>query len=404
MCQANLTLEVITPMYLRRIEGEDPEWRLSSIKGIMRFWFCAALGAYVSPEKDGEKLNLLTLENMVFGSTSRKSPVILKKIKQDFKKNSFSKKSSQDLLYLAGPAIQKEKFFIDINSTFTFNLSAPEPYYTLALSSLWLASYFGGLGARSRRGFGSFSIKFVGNKPSISLEFEPEETDDPEKFARFLKTNLNKILSFIKGEFLKQDYVTWKEDQLPTFPCFRKGFWEATVKRLDSCKDANKALSQVGNYLRSFRSTGDFSEKKRKTLDYETISEIFASSEKKEIVLQNLVFGLPLNFVRTIKKGKKKEIKVKKGFELKVQDKNISRRASPLFLSISKGKNTFFLIATGFNEKFLEENVKIKIFKVAEEKKEKEKPLSVKVPEDTKGIFEFIKKLQGVSFSEVDDE
>lgn len=147
------TCEVITPMFLAGADGTTPELRPASIKGALRFWWRAMNGHL-------EWKKMLELEGKIFGNTQQRSSLLIR-IEKDLKAT-----SRLSLLPHKGgstiPCFPKsdESFIVK------FSLTKIENDFTLeSIKALFiLTSILGGLGKRSRRGFGSFEITQINNK------------------------------------------------------------------------------------------------------------------------------------------------------------------------------------------------------------------------------------------------
>lgn len=135
-------LKIITPMFLAGADGETPELRPSSFKGCMRYWWRAAVA--VADIKD-----LHRREAELFGSSaegSGRSPVTIK-LEGRLEPGEYRPLPHSD------------------NKQFTLNGFKPGQTFELILSArknlelyadiLELSLILGGVGKRSRRGFGS---------------------------------------------------------------------------------------------------------------------------------------------------------------------------------------------------------------------------------------------------------
>ena len=152
MNSIKFTCEVVTPMFLAGADGEKPELRPPSIKGAMRFWWRAMHGYYTLSQLRQE-------EARIFGGggeDARRSNVVIKTTHPewdgDFK-----------------PCLLPHK---NLGSTKAFNPKIPQSFeITLSLNRLSdgfdiskleglfvITCVLGGLGKRSRRGFGSVKI------------------------------------------------------------------------------------------------------------------------------------------------------------------------------------------------------------------------------------------------------
>lgn len=156
------TCEVITPMFLAGADGTTPELRPASIKGALRFWWRAMNGHLV--EEDGDLTLLKTREAEIFGGSGEgqgRSKILIRVIPNKIHIKKFGRIDSK-IKYLAYGA--EERSFINVGSTFTINITVNEGNNERANSLLnviktafSLLVYFGGIGAKSRNGFGSFT-------------------------------------------------------------------------------------------------------------------------------------------------------------------------------------------------------------------------------------------------------
>ncbi|WP_457548460.1 type III-B CRISPR module RAMP protein Cmr1 [Archaeoglobus sp.] len=85
MFKAEFDVEAITPIFMRGADQSKAEIRASSIKGLMRWWFRALAGNYFGDDIAGLK----KAEEYVFGSTNRKSRVVVEIISKDPKPMDF---------------------------------------------------------------------------------------------------------------------------------------------------------------------------------------------------------------------------------------------------------------------------------------------------------------------------
>lgn len=168
-----ITLKTITPMFLAGADGKTPELRPPSLKGALRFWW-RAMNGHLSLEKLKEK------EGKIFGNTERRSRVVIRIKKAGLEPNDTSE-SKEDFIiksdrvgkykvpaidYLAygleeqGGARGLERDYIVRNKSFELNLRASDKEVeNEVLKALYALARFGGLGANSRNGFGSFVIE-----------------------------------------------------------------------------------------------------------------------------------------------------------------------------------------------------------------------------------------------------
>lgn len=149
--EQRLDLKVVTPLFLggASVTG-SPEHRPPSLKGVMRFWHRAAgLGALKS-------------EPRLFGSSSGKQAGQARFLLQAEAiptANSVSSGFSELPLKYLGYGVEGKRSYIipgtDLSMRLVFHPSLSVQDKGTVRRSLELMSYFGGLGSRSRRGFGS---------------------------------------------------------------------------------------------------------------------------------------------------------------------------------------------------------------------------------------------------------
>jgi CRISPR-associated protein Cmr1 len=152
--ELEITLETVTPLFLGGANPRGkPELRAASFRGAMRFWLRALLGGVLgdSVETVGQE------EAKRFGSTEGASPVVVRA--KTIGDQPLVEGSYRPLLH--NP--QKNFRFPGFRDRQMFNLvlsvrpgAVPLPEITIA--SALLFCNLGGLGKRSRRGFGSLQI------------------------------------------------------------------------------------------------------------------------------------------------------------------------------------------------------------------------------------------------------
>ena len=155
MEQITFTCELITPLFMSGADGTTPELRPTGIKAALRFWW-RAMNGHLSLK------DLKETEGKIFGDTSQRSRIIIHAI--DFISPRIVKRS---------PLPHRERSFMkdafDTRQRFELDLGLIEnPNFSIKqLESLvYLTFTLGGLGNRSRRGFGSIKIL---NQPAPTL-------------------------------------------------------------------------------------------------------------------------------------------------------------------------------------------------------------------------------------------
>lgn len=225
--------EVVTPMFIGGANKEDAELRGASIKGLLRFWWRVINGYKFNNVKE-----MLKKENEIFGSTENSSSFDIKLFSSNFQtsKNSLSPgiryKDSITIIdrntgnrykkeinlgiidFLAfGSLIEynKEKKsniylrrHIPVNTKFEIHiLFKNSKYLKDILQSFIMLSKHGGIGSKSRNGFGCFKI-LNNNKllDQYKIDNKIYENIEPKSFLIF--SNKTKKIN------LPRTYDTWE--------------------------------------------------------------------------------------------------------------------------------------------------------------------------------------------------
>ncbi|GBE26292.1 hypothetical protein BMS3Bbin03_00204 [bacterium BMS3Bbin03] len=149
--------ETITPMFLAGADGRTPELRPPSIKGMLRFWWRTIQACPVKQLREKEGKIFGSSEEEIGRSTFR---LIIK--------GDFETKSEKPLPHHFNDNKSFQLPAIKAGTSFQILTDAGESLHNLFI----LTSILGGLGKRSRRGFGSFAITHIDEKllPRVSME------------------------------------------------------------------------------------------------------------------------------------------------------------------------------------------------------------------------------------------
>jgi CRISPR-associated protein Cmr1 len=142
------TLETVTPLFLGGSDPRgEPELRAASFRGAMRFWLRALLGGVLGDRPD----KIFERESQVFGSTDHASPVVVRLELHNLGSDGFNPLPHKQVTFRFNGFKPGQRFDICL-------LSRDEDALQQAQKALLLLCYLGGLGRRSRRGFGSLQI------------------------------------------------------------------------------------------------------------------------------------------------------------------------------------------------------------------------------------------------------
>jgi len=307
-------IELVTPMFMGGADPQGPlEFRAASLKGLLRFWFRAI---YPGQWQEEERL---------FGSTDYRSPV---KITTSVKKLVDGKVKSDklhDYAYLGYGLLKYDKNkqknlterpFFDVGTQLTIHFSfvgsLDQNDREKILRAFWALAMFGGLGARSRRGFGSFKVNSPEN--SYDLPFSFAERQD---YFKNMKAALGEIKKTRKGS-------------LPKHTCFSP---YSRVVISPAASSAQKAWQKIGKQFKDYR---DYKHNLDAKNDHDLMMDYLWHGTAPKTTPTRAAFGLPHNYF-----FKKKDIagqvrpELKGGVDL-LQEGKAGRRASPVMMHIQK--------------------------------------------------------------------
>ncbi len=177
-------VEVVTPMFLGSSDSKKSELRVPSIKGVLRFWW-RALNAHLSLD------NLREQEAEIFGDAGDR-----------YGKSKVQIKISNTIIYNGK---NKENPVPHKKVNFAFPCFAPGEKFSLKIYGnkkvfdlFELLSILGGLGKRSRRGFGSFTINKINGE-----EYRP--VSSTEGILTLLQNISNNKFKIDNGKIIRTD-------------------------------------------------------------------------------------------------------------------------------------------------------------------------------------------------------
>ena len=201
-CMSTLRFEVetLSPMFLRGADGDTPELRPPSFKGMLRYWWRAAKVLPV-PE-------LHALESQVFGGASgnegQRSTVTIRLRHDAFATNQHKPVPHRGFRLEAFNPGQRFEIILQRLP------HCPVPLSEIR-NAMFVALQLGGVGFRSRRGFGSMRIR------SINGEAYRMPDDPLEPVAEALHA-LNDNFVYEHGEY---ETIRYEGDTAPRYPWIR---------------------------------------------------------------------------------------------------------------------------------------------------------------------------------------
>jgi CRISPR-associated protein Cmr1 len=388
MTELKVAMETVTPLFLGGAEPRGKsELRPPSFRGAMRYWLRALLAGVLGDDVKRVK----EAEAAIFGSTEEKwggaSAICIQVDHPPLKPQPFAKQRAQtikkygreikqptgrDYLYWSMAEFRRRglpaRQFIPPGTPFTLTLrvrpgvSSGEAKMQEAVAALWLLMHLGGIGARSRRTAGSLAI------------VKPEQFGD---LAFTLKGANTQQIANELGKGVSQVRQMVREIHPAEPPDFQGGKSAFDVLHPQACKiwvlglwpSWERAVEGIGAAFRDFRTY--------RPPDHDNVAKWLRGEEIPTI--ERAIFGLPLPF--RYQKGPSGVVQGRPS----PSDEAITRRASPLWLKVSKTKQGKFVgIATLFLSAFLPEGEKLY------EKRDEEMERPVEPPADYSLILGFI--------------
>jgi len=208
MSEITLTLETVTPLFLGGADPRgQPELRPPSFRGAMRYWLRAALGGAIG---DSDMDGLHRLEEAVFGSTASASPICLR-VSGDPAVGRF-----HILPHKNGGVRQAFRPGETLNLTLWQELGrGAGPIWEVACAALNLMLTCGGVGLRSRRGYGTLRIVH-----SSCPELVPASPRSLREWRRRVEAAITGALAAARSLAQASDVTVAKVPQGPAqFPC-----------------------------------------------------------------------------------------------------------------------------------------------------------------------------------------
>jgi len=264
--------EIVSYMFAHGADQGTFELRATEIKGLLRFWFRTALSSKLEDNIKGLKF----IESYIFGDTSQKSKVIISvdaKPSHEFKVPIQGRNFNLNgipfpidpIKYIAfgmykNPRDTQWNSYVD-SGTFKINVELftsddkEKEYIASILDNLFfLFSTFGGIGAKSDKGFGSFQIK--------SIKYEPDKLklkEDINNAVENIFKNSKEIFDSKKPKDINFEAVNFKDlnskdlPPLPSYPFLNPQEPETFGSIPLSNVKLNEALSKIGEQYYKFR-------------------------------------------------------------------------------------------------------------------------------------------------------
>ena len=316
------TYRVVTPLFCAGSDGERPEFRLPSFKGVLRFWWralawsrCRDLDSLQAEEdylfgssKSGQsRVSMRVARSSVPQPIVRKDDVLGKLngdvvghgarylgygVMEAFRSQNRNTREGQLIR-----ACLQAPFEVTVRMT-AHDLSGPR--LASLKDALIALGTLGGMGAKSRKGYGSLVIR------SLSIDGDPQQV--PQSVD-----DLRRAILALRG--------SGTEAPLPEFTTLSPGTRHVLLE--SDKRDPLELLDLVGRELVRFRSwgrngriLGNLDSERRFRSDHDLMA-----GNRRDAHPKRIAFGLPHNYGR----GLEKQVK---------PFGQLDRRASPLFIHV----------------------------------------------------------------------
>lgn len=348
-----ITLQPLTPLFIggfdpRTSHPELESLRPPSLRGAVRFWYRAAAGVPVNV--------LQEQESAVFGSVDMASPVRLRSNptglleKQAWGRN-YIRRQLPGIAYLAFSA-QARTSIQPGRGRYQIQLSQrgwDSSIMRQWLSALWLWVQLGGLGSRSRKGFGSFwPTNSTGDAP-VPFIFEGNGLT---QFESFLSDGTHRAIGEIRGsqQLSEPDYDILAKDVARVVVAAPKGGrqWRSWEEALD---EFGKRLMQARSLLSPYMA------------ELKTFTNRGRGAENRPPKgVDRAAFGLPISYFQPGPRGSPPTFSESLSLTSLKDGGSGGRRASPILAKVARiGERQYALVLTVFRSKFKDEKQRLVI-------------------------------------------
>lgn len=389
-------LKFLTPTF---IGGADPEvktnFSLQPLKAAMRNWWRQTQNV------DGDVL--WKKESTLFGSTERASSFSLRSLSLNMDRTkyhtAYTGPKQSGRLYLFYPFIRKGgcRGWILPGSTADFAvhfLSAVHASLRETIFALWLAQCFGGLGARNRRGAGSFSLQPLNAPTGFRREIDELFNHCAGDLQEYLSKN---------GNGPKAEENSYFEKIMTDSPLFINLTSKDRFKRCKSFPSADDLLDHIGSHLRDSRSRLTYKVPPGDDLDTLAMALHLAgkiNSYHGPDPIAKSAFGLPIAFTFKQREKKSGRYVVRRNSEGKLcfeswqlilKPEHHDRRASPLHISVCQNTDDeFYANVLILGDSFLPDGEKLELIK---KQKKTATTIACLNPPDESALDKFIRSL-----------
>ncbi len=331
----DVTYELVTPAFLEGFSPESPSVRLreSSLKGVLRFWWRALAYSYY----EGQLARIHNHDMAIFGSPRSQSSLLFLPCTATtplhVKDDAFPPSRYPGMKYLGyglgGSRGAKNIPYIAAPWRFTMTIISRQPFDPLVLDAVKVLGLIGGIGRRTRRGFGSLHIIDIKQNGDTIWQ-------GPRTVADFMQT-WRHVLS----------HVSSNSDALPPYTAFSN---KTALYLLDQRSTLCPLWDDIGSRFQNYRRwgpqgrSGTLPAERNFPDDHDLMRQVL-NGQKVDHAPRRSIFGLPHNYFFRAEKEK---------VSVKGSTPGRERRASPLFFHFGRlAEDTYVAMAAIFPSQFL---------------------------------------------------
>ncbi len=366
-----LRCEVVTPLFCSGADQAEAEFRPPSVRGLVRYWFRALLGGVVGHDLP----TLRALESKVFGDTRRASTASFRTRPEHVETKQRGDRIDSvrsGLMYVGYPFYKWQRQ--ERTHTLARGMLAPGSTWSLEVllprskgnvrdvvtGALWTAFLFGGLGSRSRRGFGTIRVETASGASALQWRWPRQ----PEAFVDWVRKNLQAVDGALCA-FVRDQGITPERHLLDVATSTTSAFasfsrWRAVAFTHTTWRSWEPVLHDVGTFMRQFREVPRSGArqphwKPTVTQDYRAVVSRFLDGELNSgeaVDLKHDAFGLPIQYRSPGRQGALAILEWEEG----------DRRGSPLFVHPVKfDDNRYGLLCLLMASQFLPAEARAKL-------------------------------------------
>jgi CRISPR-associated protein Cmr1 len=363
MLNFEFEIKFLTPAFIGGAYTGECEFSLKPLKSAMRYWW-----RQIQDQHDTEEL--YNREKVIFGYTKHSSSFYINTkdcscLRQDNSGMAYNPPNNSGQAYLFYSCIgrgsrqpgKKQLILSGSKVVIVFLFTTDDPHIIRqVLFSLWLAQSFSGLGARSRRGAGSFQITPV----SIPANYRDE-------IKSMFDCSANQLLTQITNNGANRlptidRYISYIQRHSSFYMNFTNSnrFKVFPGNHADSAEDI---LNSLGDILKRFRTHRRLvSGPIRRHNFYAEACALHSAGHTNTYTgpdpLQKTSFGLPIIYNFSNPAGGREQ------FSIKAKPSEHDRRASPLFITVKRNaRDRFYANLFILWDRFLPPNENIDLIK-----------------------------------------